>query len=39
MGSPGKVKRPLVETDQSSIRDYAQRYVEYKNIYREESAE
>jgi carbonic anhydrase/acetyltransferase-like protein (isoleucine patch superfamily) len=39
MGSPGKVKRPLVETDQSSIRNYAQRYVEYKNIYREESAE
>ena len=39
MGSPGKVKRPLDETDQSSIRDYAQRYVEYKNIYREESAE
>jgi carbonic anhydrase/acetyltransferase-like protein (isoleucine patch superfamily) len=39
MGSPGKVKRPLDETDQSSIRDYAHRYVEYKNIYREESAE
>jgi carbonic anhydrase/acetyltransferase-like protein (isoleucine patch superfamily) len=39
MGSPGKVKRSLVETDQSGIRDYAQRYVEYKNIYREESAE
>ena len=39
MGSPGKVKRALVESDQSSIRDYAQRYVEYKNIYREEPAE
>ena len=39
MGSPGKVKRTLTEPDQASIRDYAQRYVEYKNIYREESAE
>jgi len=39
MGSPGKVKRVLGESDQASIRDYAQRYVEYKNIYREESAE
>src|SRR5271168_29112 len=39
MGSPGKVKRALGESDQASIRDYAQRYVEYKNIYREESAE
>src|SRR6266851_161114 len=36
MGSPGKVKRVLTETDQSSIDAYAQRYVEYKNIYREE---
>lgn len=39
MGSPGKVKRALLETDQASIRNYAQRYVEYKDIYREESAE
>jgi len=39
MGSPGKVKRVLGESDRASIRDYAQRYVEYKNIYREESAE
>jgi len=39
MGSPGKVKRVLGESDQASIRDYAQRYVQYKNIYREESAE
>jgi carbonic anhydrase/acetyltransferase-like protein (isoleucine patch superfamily) len=39
MGSPGKVKRTLIETDQANIRDYAQRYVEYKNIYREEPAE
>ena len=39
MGSPGKVKRVLGESDQASIRDYAQRYIEYKNIYREESVE
>jgi carbonic anhydrase/acetyltransferase-like protein (isoleucine patch superfamily) len=39
MGSPGKVKRTLGESDQAGIRDYAQRYVEYKNIYREESVE
>jgi len=38
MGSPGKVKRTLTEPDQASIRDYAQRYVEYKNIYTEEVA-
>jgi carbonic anhydrase/acetyltransferase-like protein (isoleucine patch superfamily) len=39
MGSPGKVKRVLTGTDQSSIDAYAQRYVEYKNIYREEPIE
>ena len=39
MGAPGKVKRTLTEPDQSSIRDYADRYVEYKNVYREEPAE
>jgi gamma-carbonic anhydrase len=39
MGSPGKVKSTLNELHAASIRDYAQRYVEYKNIYREESAE
>ncbi len=39
MGAPGKVKSELNELHQASIRDYAQRYVEYKNIYREESAE
>jgi carbonic anhydrase/acetyltransferase-like protein (isoleucine patch superfamily) len=39
MGSPGKVKRLLTGIDQASIDAYAQRYVEYKNIYREESVE
>jgi carbonic anhydrase/acetyltransferase-like protein (isoleucine patch superfamily) len=39
MGSPGKVKRILTGIDQASIDAYAQRYVEYKNIYREEPAE
>jgi gamma-carbonic anhydrase len=39
MGSPGKVKRPLTDADQKSIGAYAERYVGYKNIYREESAE
>jgi carbonic anhydrase/acetyltransferase-like protein (isoleucine patch superfamily) len=39
MGSPGQVKSALNELHAASIRDYAQRYVEYKNIYREESAE
>ena len=36
MGSPGKVKRPLHGTENASIDAYAKRYVEYKNIYREE---
>jgi carbonic anhydrase/acetyltransferase-like protein (isoleucine patch superfamily) len=36
MGQPGKVKRALSSEDQASIDAYAQRYVEYKNIYREE---
>jgi carbonic anhydrase/acetyltransferase-like protein (isoleucine patch superfamily) len=39
MGSPGKVKRLLTGIDQASIDAYAQRYVEYKNIYRQEPAE
>jgi carbonic anhydrase/acetyltransferase-like protein (isoleucine patch superfamily) len=39
MGSPGKVKRALLETEQESIRDYAERYVGYKNNYREEPGE
>jgi gamma-carbonic anhydrase len=36
VGHPGKVKRPLTAIDQAAIDAYAQRYVEYKNIYREE---
>jgi carbonic anhydrase/acetyltransferase-like protein (isoleucine patch superfamily) len=36
VGHPGKIKRPLTVTDQAAIDAYAQRYVEYKNIYREE---
>jgi carbonic anhydrase/acetyltransferase-like protein (isoleucine patch superfamily) len=36
VGHPGKIKRPLTAADQSAIDAYAQRYVEYKNIYREE---
>ena len=36
MGSPGKVKSTLTELHQASIRDYAQRYVEYKNVYAKE---
>jgi len=39
MGSPGKVKRMLTGIDLASIDAYAQRYVEYKNIYFEEPAE
>lgn len=39
MGSPGKVKRALTPEDLASIGDYAKRYVEYKNIYREESSQ
>jgi carbonic anhydrase/acetyltransferase-like protein (isoleucine patch superfamily) len=38
MGSPGTVKRALTDQDQASIDRYAKRYVEYKNIYREETA-
>ena len=38
MGSPGKVKRKLAAIDQETIDRYAQRYVEYKEIYRNESA-
>ena len=37
LGAPGKVKRTLTAIDQSTIDMYARRYVEYKNIYREES--
>jgi carbonic anhydrase/acetyltransferase-like protein (isoleucine patch superfamily) len=38
LGSPGKVKRTLTAIDQATIDRYAQRYVEYKNIYRTEAA-
>ena len=38
MGSPGKVKRTLTPIDQATIDSYAQRYVEYKEIYRKEAA-
>src|SRR5213593_3950427 len=38
MGSPGKVKRSLREPEKATIDAYAQRYVSYKNIYREEVA-
>jgi carbonic anhydrase/acetyltransferase-like protein (isoleucine patch superfamily) len=38
MGTPGKVKRALGEADQSDIDMYARRYVEYKNIYRNEAS-
>ena len=37
VGQPGKVKRMLTGIDQSAIDAYAKRYVEYKNIYREEA--
>jgi carbonic anhydrase/acetyltransferase-like protein (isoleucine patch superfamily) len=38
VGHPGKVKRMLTAIDQASIDAYAQRYVEYKNVYREEDS-
>ena len=37
MGIPGKVKRTLGEADQSTIDMYSRRYVEYKNMYRNEA--
>jgi carbonic anhydrase/acetyltransferase-like protein (isoleucine patch superfamily) len=37
MGHPGKFRRSLNDTDQSSIEDYAQRYVEYKDAYKAEN--
>ena len=39
VGSPGKIKRQLTPIDQATIDRYAQRYVEYKDIYREESTQ
>src|SRR3984893_13956940 len=38
VGHPGKVKRSLTGIDQANIDAYAQRYVEYKNIYKAEVA-
>jgi carbonic anhydrase/acetyltransferase-like protein (isoleucine patch superfamily) len=38
VGAPGKVKRALTAIDQATIDRYAQRYVEYKEIYRNESS-
>jgi len=37
VGHPAKVRRQLTGIDQASIDAYAKRYVEYKNIYRNES--
>lgn len=36
-GNPGKVKRALTAVETETIGRYAQNYVGYKNIYREES--
>ena len=38
MGQPGKLRRTLGPEDLDSIDRYAQRYVEYKETYRAESA-
>jgi carbonic anhydrase/acetyltransferase-like protein (isoleucine patch superfamily) len=38
VGSPGRVKRTLTAIDQETIDRYAKRYVEYKDIYRNEVA-
>jgi carbonic anhydrase/acetyltransferase-like protein (isoleucine patch superfamily) len=38
VGAPGKIKRQLTAIDQATIDRYAERYVEYKNIYRKEVA-
>ena len=38
MGHPGKFRRALTDADQDSIDAYAQRYVEYKETYKQESA-
>ena len=37
MGHPGKSRRALTEADQDSIDAYAQRYVEYKETYKQET--
>jgi carbonic anhydrase/acetyltransferase-like protein (isoleucine patch superfamily) len=38
VGQPGKIKRTLTGIDHAAIDAYAKRYVEYKNVYREEAA-
>lgn len=38
MGTPGKVKRALTDADRQSIAAYAERYVSYKNGYKNEVA-
>jgi carbonic anhydrase/acetyltransferase-like protein (isoleucine patch superfamily) len=38
VGHPGKIKRMLTPIDQAAIDAYAQRYVEYKNVYMQEAA-
>lgn len=37
MGSPGKVRRELSDADVASIRDYADRYVNYRKDYQQMS--
>ena len=37
IGHPGKLRRTLTEDDQKTIEGYAARYVEYKEIYRNQS--
>jgi carbonic anhydrase/acetyltransferase-like protein (isoleucine patch superfamily) len=38
MGSPGKVKRAVSAVDQVAIDRYAERYVQYKNVYKSEKS-
>jgi gamma-carbonic anhydrase len=38
MGHPGKVRRELTPDDQEAIDGYAQRYLEYKETYRNETS-
>jgi gamma-carbonic anhydrase len=38
MGHPGKLRRPLSPEEQATVDGYAQRYVEYKEIYKSEVA-
>jgi carbonic anhydrase/acetyltransferase-like protein (isoleucine patch superfamily) len=38
VGAPGRVKRTLTAIDQAAIDRYAERYVQYKNVYKKEEA-